>query len=333
MDPLTQGVLGALATQALPLSTKNFRTATVVGFISGMAADMDVFIDSAHDPLLFLEFHRHFTHSLAFIPAGALLCALFFKLIFYRDFSFKKLYLYSFAGYATHALLDACTSYGTQLWWPFSNARVAWHYIAIIDPLFTLPLLAVIMWCLRKKTSPPARWAWVYALAYISFGALQLHRAQSALRNLAQSAGHVVEKMEVKATLGNNLVWRSVYQSGGQYYIYSLRVSPLSGALSVRGSSQIKALELNEFPAEFWSTTQGQDLKRFEWFSAGFLARHPADPLVIGDVRYALRTDSNLPLWGIRLKPEKPQEHVGYENFRRDPGPAFKNLWADILDR
>ena len=44
-------------------------------------------------------------------------------------------------GYATHAPLDCCTSYGTQLYWPFSSYRVAWHNVAVVDPVFSLALL------------------------------------------------------------------------------------------------------------------------------------------------------------------------------------------------
>ena len=48
-------------------------------------------------------------------------------------------YMYSTIGYATHGIIDSLTSYGTQLFWPFSNDRFATNTISIIDPLFTLP--------------------------------------------------------------------------------------------------------------------------------------------------------------------------------------------------
>ncbi|NNF80958.1 MAG: metal-dependent hydrolase, partial [Rhizobiales bacterium] len=66
MDPFTQGALGA----ALPQATRraaHVGIAGALGFASGMAADLDIFIRSSSDPLLFLEYHRQFTHSLIFI--------------------------------------------------------------------------------------------------------------------------------------------------------------------------------------------------------------------------------------------------------------------------
>ena len=60
MDPLTQGVLGATLPQA-SVSGRYAASAGLLGFLSGLAADLDVLIRSSTDPLLFLEYHRQFT--------------------------------------------------------------------------------------------------------------------------------------------------------------------------------------------------------------------------------------------------------------------------------
>ena len=91
MDPLTQGALGA----ALPQSTaskSNLITAGIFGFVAGMAADLDVLIRSTKDPLLFLEYHRQFTHSLIFIPVGGIICAILLHWLVgrRRKLSFKQ---------------------------------------------------------------------------------------------------------------------------------------------------------------------------------------------------------------------------------------------------
>ena len=66
MDPLTQGTLGAALPQSL--SQKQLAgSAGLLGFLAGMAPDLDVLIRSSSDPLLFLEYHRQFTHSLVFM--------------------------------------------------------------------------------------------------------------------------------------------------------------------------------------------------------------------------------------------------------------------------
>ena len=116
MDPLSQGVIAAVAAQQTS-NKKHLIIATLLGFFSGMSADLDVFIRSSHDPLLYLEFHRQFTHSLIFIPIGGLICASFFYYLFLRkkDITFKQAYIYSTLGYATHGLLDSFTTLTSSL--------------------------------------------------------------------------------------------------------------------------------------------------------------------------------------------------------------------------
>ncbi len=131
----------------------HFIIASIIGLLAGLAPDIDIFIKSNNDPLLFLEYHRHFTHSLFFIPFGSLVCAFVFYHIFtkYYDLSFKYTYIYSFIGYATHGIIDAFTSYGTLLYWPFSNERIAWNTVSVIDPIFTIPIAIFIFVALITK--------------------------------------------------------------------------------------------------------------------------------------------------------------------------------------
>ena len=114
MDPLSQGSLGAALAQSGSNPAK-IKAATLLGCFGGLAPDLDVFIFSPTDPLLFLEFHRQFTHSLVFIPLGALLVATILHRFLGKGLRFRESYLFCLLGYATHGLLDTCTTYGTQL--------------------------------------------------------------------------------------------------------------------------------------------------------------------------------------------------------------------------
>ena len=139
MDPVSQGALGAIFAQTIS-NKKKILIGSILGCIAGLAPDLDIFIRSSSDPLLKLEFHRQFTHSLVFIPIGALIVTLFTRLFFKKYLNWKLSYLFSLFGFATHGLLDACTSYGTQLLWPFSNERVSWNNISVVDPFLTIPV-------------------------------------------------------------------------------------------------------------------------------------------------------------------------------------------------
>ena len=138
MDPFAQGLAGAALASTMIRKKEETRIALGIGFLAGLAADLDVLIRSTDDPLLRLEFHRQFTHSFLFIPLGGFVVSLFLWLFLRRKKSFWSILKFSVLGYGTHGLVDACTSYGTYLWWPFSYTRAAWNNVSIIDSVFSL---------------------------------------------------------------------------------------------------------------------------------------------------------------------------------------------------
>ena len=348
MDPLTQGVVGTTAAQLLS-NPKQKIAASVLGFLSGMAADMDVLIQSAHDPLFSLEYHRHFTHALVFIPIGALLCAVVFSFFMRRwriwkgvhndqmvgHLRFKTIYLFCFAGYATHALLDGCTTYGTQLLWPFSDARIAWNNVSVIDPLFTLPVLLLAFFAMIKQSSRMSWAAAVYAIAYLSLGLLQNHRAEQLGIELAKSRGHQPINLGVKPSFANILVWKNVYEYNGRYYVDAIRVG--FSSKTYIGSSTEKLNVATHFSWLNSSSQQALDIERFRWFSNDHLGIDPTNSNRIIDIRYSLVPNRLDGMWGITLDPNATQEQYIEWNTNRPEGEALKQqtsqLWAMILGR
>ena len=72
MDPLSQGTVGAAFAQSVANKNNIFKIG-FIGFLAGLIPDLDVLIQSSTDPILSLEYHRQFTHSLLFIPFGSLI--------------------------------------------------------------------------------------------------------------------------------------------------------------------------------------------------------------------------------------------------------------------
>ena len=310
MDPISQGALGAAAPQAV-LRRGNLRAYAFLGCVAGMAPDLDVFIQSSADPLLFLEYHRQFTHALLFIPVGAALVAALLHGIVRRTLRFRETYLACLIGYATHGLLDGCTAYGTQLLWPFSDYRVGWNNVSIIDPLFTLPLLslAILAATLRRRAFAVAGLIW--ALGYLLLGVVQHERAETAGEQLAAARGHQPLHLSASPGLGNLLVWRVVYEHGGRFYVDAVRTGLEVG---VCPGASIPRLELpRDFPWLDPGSQQAQDVERFRWFADGYLAVDPRLPHRIIDVGYSLVPNSLESLWGIDLDPNAARDrHVGY---------------------
>jgi inner membrane protein len=320
MDPLTQGVLGA----SLPQATANkseLVVAGLLGFLAGMSPDLDVLIRSSTDPLLFLEYHRQFTHSLVFIPVGGLLCALVLHFLVGKrwNLSFLRTLKYCTAGYATHALIDACTTYGTLLFWPFSDVRVAWNTISIIDPLFTLPILVLVALAAFRKRVMLARLAVVWALFYLSLGVLQRNAAVEMGREIADSRGHSPLGLEAKPSFGNILVWKTVYEAEGRFYVDAVRAN-LSPAV-FPGDSVEKLDIARDLPWLDRGSQQAKDIERFRWFSNGYIAMDPANPYKIVDIRYSMIPNQLSPLWSIELAPgASATDHVDYRTHRSASG-------------
>lgn len=309
MDPLSQAVLGAGLAMALAHRDRQ-RVACLAGAVGGLVPDLDVLIRSAQDPLLALEFHRHFTHSLAMIPFLGAAVGWALGLLTRLRAVRRDLIVFGILGTATHGLLDACTSYGTQLYWPFSNTRVAWHMIAIIDPIPTLTSLVFVVLAYVRRSPRLARVSFVFFVGYLGLCALQRERAAALLKRVIAERGHSGHRLVVLPTIFNNIVFRSLYEHGGQYYIDALRVT-WTGREAVRAGTTIPVATPEALVARLpQNSPQVQDVATFSWFADGYLVSL-ADGSV-GDVRYAVSPESNELLWWITLHPESPQRHVSF---------------------
>lgn len=319
MDPLTQGVVGAVFAGSLARSGET-RAAAVVGFLTGMLADLDVLISRAGDPMFSVLVHRHFTHSLIFVPVGGLIGALLLWPAFRRRFGFRRLLFFAVAGYATAGIIDACTSYGTYLYWPFSDRRVAWDLIAIIDPVFTAALTAALIVAAVRRKPVAARYGILFALIYLSVGMVQRDRAVAAIREVAEMRGHAVERVAATPSLFNLLLWRVLYETeepdGGRISVDAVRVG--FGAPELFPGGRVERFDPAEMAADIPpDSAQARDIARFTHFSDGWVAPHPDHPRLVGDLRYGALPHSVRPIWGIRLDPETPDRHAPFVHLRQ----------------
>ncbi|MEH6589467.1 MAG: metal-dependent hydrolase [Halioglobus sp.] len=330
MDPLTQGVLGASLPQSSAKKSEQ-GIAGLLGFLAGMAADLDVLIRSSTDPLLFLEYHRHFTHALIFIPVGGLLCALVLHFLIGKrwQLSFLSSFKYCTLGYATHALLDACTTYGTMLLWPFSDMRIAWNNVSVIDPLFTLPILVLVLLAGYRQRALFARVAMIWALAYLSLGVLQRNEAIRIGYEIAKGRGHDPIRLEAKPSFANLLLWKVVYETDDRFYVDAVRARFFP---TIFPGDSIAKLDLSrDLPWLDAHSQQAKDIERFRWFSNGYIALDPRRENTIMDIRYSMIPNQLSPLWSIELSPEAASAaHVVYRTHR-EGGADNTSLLFDMM--
>jgi inner membrane protein len=307
MDPITQGTVGAAFAQSTA-NKNNILRIGVIGFLAGLAPDLDVLIRSSNDPILFLEYHRQFSHSLFFIPFGSLIVALLIFPLVKKSMSLKTVYIASFLGYATHGLLDACTSYGTQLFWPFSNERVTWNNISIVDPLFTIPILILVGTAIKTRKKLFSFFAIGWATFYLSLGFVQYERALSTAIELAHSRGHNAERLTLKPSFGNLILWKSIYQHEEKFYVDAIR--------TVRSSTWCSGENIRMFDYQYHlpsldkDSQQRKDIERFRWFSQDYLGFDKEENLVT-DVRYSMIPNQIAPMWGLVIDDQKDiNEHA-----------------------
>ena len=150
MDSLTQIVLGAAVGEAV-LGRKVGNKAMLYGAIAGTIPDLDTFAGAFTDTITAIEIHRGFTHSIVFAVLFAPVFGWLISKIESKSVATWKNWSWlMFWGLFTHPLLDAHTTWGTQLLWPL-ELRLAYKNIFVIDPLYTLPFLVFLVLAMRQK--------------------------------------------------------------------------------------------------------------------------------------------------------------------------------------
>lgn len=235
MDSLTQIVLGA-ACGEIALGKKIGNKALLFGAIGGTIPDLDVFIGKFlyNNEIQAMAFHRGFMHSLLFAVLAAFLFGWFtFKL--YNTRNRKEtttqnnwIWLF-FLSIFTHPLLDCFTPYGTQLFAPFSDYRVAFNNISVVDPLYTLPFLICMLVVLFFKRTNPRRLKWTKAGIYISafymlFTIGNKFYIDSVFKKSFKKAGISIDRFSAQPSILNNILWYAVAETKDKYHLtfYSL---------------------------------------------------------------------------------------------------------------
>ena len=247
-------------------------------------------------------------------------------LIFKKYLSWGETYFFSLLGFATHGLLDACTSYGTQLLWPFSDERISWNYISVIDPFLTIPVILAIIFAIIMKNKNLTLFGILYILIYLTFGAIQENRAELVGKSVANLRGHNGKNLTAKPSLGNLFLWKTIYEDSGFYYVDAVRL--FVNSESCKGT-KIKKLDLlNDFSELDKKSQQYKDIKRFNWFSQGYLGKG-IDENIITDVRYSAVPNEVDGLWGIRINLNKPaSDHIDWVVNRRN----YLEKWKRFFD-
>jgi inner membrane protein len=157
MDSITQAALGAAIGESI-LGSKLKGKGAIIGALVATIPDLDVALYLFYDSYEMLSIHRGFSHSILFsVLCSFLIVYLIQRFKWGKEISYIRLWMFTWLTLITHMLLDAFTSYGTQLFLPFSNARVSWDSINVVDPVYTLPLIIGVLLSVYVFNKSPLR--------------------------------------------------------------------------------------------------------------------------------------------------------------------------------
>ncbi|WP_442846651.1 metal-dependent hydrolase [Leeuwenhoekiella sp. H156] len=223
MDSLTQIVLGAAVGEAV-LGKKVGNKAMLYGAIAGTIPDLDTLVGKFLDPLTAIEIHRGISHSIVFsIAMAPLLGWLVSKIHTKAQATWKDWSWLFFWGLITHPLLDAHTTWGTQLFWPF-DLRLAYQNIFVIDPLYTLPFLIFLILAMRLPKTSSKRRKWnrlglivssVYMLLTLILKGISYQKFTDALeeQNIEYTA------IDTRPAAFNTILWYANVDVGDAYLL------------------------------------------------------------------------------------------------------------------
>lgn len=301
MDPITHGLLGATLAQVV-FARKLKRHAWIIGALAAMSPDLDMVIQSAHDPSLLMLYHRHFTHTLLFIPLGGLIIGLlYWLLLHWRHYRlpFWPIIFAAILGYSTHGLLDACTSYGTLLWWPFSDKRVAWDIVAIVDPVFTGILFVGVIFSVLTQRKLPAFIGLMISLGYLTFVAHWHHQAALIQQKLIASRHQTASHTRVMPIYLSYYRWNSIYIADDKIYVDRIDTL-LTGRKQSHDGVVLPLFHAKNLPPDL-NEFQKKNYRIFNWFSHGYVSAIHRSPLTLIDARYMLSLQPPVAAWGIQL--------------------------------
>jgi inner membrane protein len=291
MDSLTQITLGAAVGEAVA-GRQGQKKAPLWGAVLGTLPDLDVLANPFLTEAQSLAFHRGPSHSLLFALLAAPLLGWGLAWLHRNGPSWKRWATLVGAVLLTHIGLDCLTSYGTQVFWPFSRTPVVIGTIFIIDPLYTVPLAAGLLTALWWEPSARARrWANYAGLALSSAYLLvtignKLH-VEAVFEASLQSQDLAAERVFTKPTAFNNLLWMAIAEGDDGFYVGYYSLLDDDRQVSFEFVPQNKNLLGNAIDNPF--------VDRLRWFSKGYyvVRRAPDGSLTIQDLRFG-RTDMGL---------------------------------------
>lgn len=290
MDSLTHVFLGGVVA-ALAAPARDRRRALFAGAVLNTLPDLDVVALALLDvdPITHVTWHRGPSHSLLLLPFAGLAIWMLLRRVWAPVKQSPRRWFWAIMlALLTHPLLDSFTAYGTQIFWPLPVRPAIWSSLFIIDPAFTLPLLAAFVAALSIGARRAAR-SWLLAgmllsCAYLGWTLVAKTLVERAAAPVLALAGlHDAPQFSAPMPF-NSVLWRVVVMTNTGF---------LEGERSLvadRGPMRFRPYPSDTGALDAVAGTP--DVQRLVWFTHGFLkAEEREGRLVISDLRMGSEPD------------------------------------------
>lgn len=330
MDSLTQIVLGAAIGEKI-LGKKLGNKALLYGAIAGTIPDLDVFAGKLFDPITAIEIHRGLSHSILFyVLLSPLLGWLLSQIEKQNNITFREATWFWFWGLLTHALLDAFTTWGTQLFYPL-DIRLSLHSIFVVDPLYTLPFLFCLIMLMRYKRDNPKRQQWNHlGLAISTFYLLFTVVVQQIAKMKFEESlvQHHIEysRKIVKPSPFNIILWNTVVETNNGYFVGDFSFfdsQPITFDFYPKKDDLIKDIQSEKV------------IRQLQWISEGWwLITQNNEKLFLNDIRFGLlSSDRTNPDFSFSYELVKQNNSVQAIEVANKSKGRVKELLTDLWER
>ncbi|MFL2621051.1 MAG: metal-dependent hydrolase [Flavobacteriaceae bacterium] len=337
MDSITQIVLGAACGEAV-LGKKIGNKALLFGAIGGTIPDLDVFLGDLlySNAIQAMAFHRGIMHSIFFSILASLLLGSIFKSIFSRvnklnSVSKRQWIKLFFLSLLTHSLLDCFTAYGTQLFSPFSDYRVAFNTISVVDPIYTLPFLIslILLMFFNRQSNLRAvflKIGFVVSSCYVLLTITNKCYVNYIFKQSLEDSNIDYLRFRSQPTILNNVLWYSIIETDNnfQYAYYSIFDSK---------GSEIKWREIPK--KHYLLPLKDKNIQTLIWFSDGyfsFTTTKEKNTFFFNDLRYPLMDENDINSSVFRFlikKTNQEWDSIPFETKAPDKR-SFQDFWTRL---
>lgn len=235
----------------------------------------------------------------------------------------------------THPLLDCFTTYGTQLFQPFSDYRVGFNTISVADPIYTVPFLICVMACsFYNRESEKRKWinytGLIISSMYLTFTVFNKIRINNAFEKAFANAGIEYERYMTTPTILNNVLWQGIAQHKDTYYM---------GSYSLFDSQPISFTTVQKNEELLKSESSDRTIEILKWFTNGYynIITRTDGNVQMNDLRYGSLNDTydGEDSYVFRF-PLKLQEENTYQVYDSDGGPpagSEEEMMSTLINR